>query len=301
MWKIGETALTHTLEPAEEIVSPAAPTDPVVSAVDVAAAGLRRLEPPPRRMTTPQVLKLLEAGTPGRPIARRLLLSGIALLLGLMVLLPDWVYSWYPTYELPVIDVTLRTSLVDAVIDLVPFTPRAFVATYRVPSGEVQEGAISSAEYDAIRAGDPSIVVHMTAGSRNRARPASGLFGFGRLAFAGFFVLFALMCGVGALRRIVNLWWRVRVAKRGIETVGRVTEMHSDRLVRGQQPVGWIYTLYYVFGAATATTVEGAVKDFHSSRYLPFDADRPLRLLYTDKPPFRSFPADLLPLSPRKR
>ena len=282
-------------------MSPAAPTDPIVSAVDVAAAGLRRLAPPPRRMTSPEVMRLLEAGTRGRPIARRLALSGVALALGLMIVLPDWVYSWFPTYELPAIAVAARTSPVDAVADLVPGIPKAYVATYRVPSGGVQEGTISRAEYDAVQGGTPSIVVHMTGGSETQARPASGLFGIGRLIVSGVFGLVFLACCVSALRLVSLRWWTVRVARRGIETVGRVTEMHCDRLLRGDRPVGWVYTLYYVFGAATATTVEGAVKDFHTDQYLPFDANRPLRLLYLDKPPFRSIPADLLPFAPRKR
>jgi len=252
-------------------------------------------------MTTPQVLSILEAGTPGRPIVRRLILVAVTAALALLVVLPDWVYSWHPTYELDAISVAPRTSPVDAIAALVPGLPRTFMAAYRVPSGEVQEGPVSGTVAEAVQAGNPTIVVHMTGGTTARARPASGLFSVGRLVVAGLLALIALVCGVGVIRRVVDRWWMVRVAKRGVETVGRVTEMHSDRLVRGQRPVGWIYTLYYVFGAATATTVEGAVKEFHTRRYLPFDSNRPLRLLYLDKPPFRSIPADLLPFIAGKR
>jgi len=301
VWEIEETSPTFTRESDVEIVSPTTPKASDVNAVDVAAAALRRLAPPPRRLTTPQLFRLLEAGTPGRPIVRRLALSAAALVLAMVVILPDWVYSWHPTYELAAIGAEPRETPVDAVTDVVPGWPRTFIATYRVPSGEVQEGPVSRAEYDAIQAGSTSLMVHMTGGRMARARPASGLFGVGRLAVTGLLALVSLAVGFGSLRRIAARWWTIRVARRGLETVGRITEMHADRLVRRDRPVGWIYTLYYVFGAANTTTVEGMIREYHVDRHLPFDKDRPLRLLYLDTPPYRSIPADLLPLSPSKR
>lgn len=279
------------------------PQEAVDSTVKQAEAGMKRLDPPPRRLTTAQLIRLVQAGVPGRPLTRRLLLTVAAAFLAFFVVLPDWIYSWYPTYEMDVIGTGPRSvpGPVEPLADLLPPSVLGYVASFRLPSGAVEDGPISTAEFDQIQAGMTSIAVHMTGAGATRGRPASGLLGMGRLGAAGLCVLVAVFQGLMAASVLQKRWWVVKLAKRGVETVGRVTEMHSDRLVRKDRPVGRVYTLYYVFGAPSATTVEGTVSQFHTTQYHPFSVDRPLRVLYMNSPPFRSMPADFLPLGTSKR
>ena len=279
------------------------PQEAIGNRMEAAQAGMRRLEPPPRRLTTAQLIRLAQAGIPGRPLTRRVLLALVAAILASLVFLPDWVYSWYPSYEMTVLGANPRSvpALVDPIANLLPDSVRGYVAAFRLPSGAVEEGPISAREYAAIKGGQATVAVHMTGAGAIRGRPATGLMGPGRLGVTGVCALVALAQGFLALWWLQKRWWVVKLAKKGVETVGRVTEMHSDRLVRKDQPVGRVYTLYYVFGAASATTVEGTVSKFQTTQYHPFSVDRPLRVLYMNSPPFRSMPADLLPLGTAKR
>jgi len=284
-------------------MSPSGPHEAVGSPVEQAEAGMKRLDPPPRRLTTAQLIRLVQVGIPGRPLTRRLMLALAAALLACLVLLPDWIYSWYPTYEMTVIGAAVRPvpSPVEPVAGLLPQSVRGYVGSFRLPSGSVEERAISNAEYDEIQAGKTSIAVHMTGPGATRGRPASGLLGPGRLGVTALCGIVVVVQGLLAMLLLKKRWWVVRLAKRGVETVGRVTEMHSDRLVRKDRPVGRVYTLYYVFGSSSATTVEGAVNQFHTTQYHPFSMDRPLRVLYMTSPPYQSMPADFLPMSASKR
>ncbi len=279
------------------------PQEAAGNAVHQAEAGMKRLDPPPRRLTTAQLIRLVQAGVPGRPLTRRLLLSFAAALLAAFVVLPDWIYSWYPTYEMDVIGTAPRSvpGPVEPLAQLLPSSVLGYVASFRLPSGSVEDGPISTSEFQQIQAGETSIAVHMTGAGATRGRPTSGLMGNGRLGVAGVCALVAVIQGLMAILVLQKRWWVVKLAKRGVETVGRVTEMHSDRLVRKDRPVGRVYTLYYVFGSASATTVEGAVSQFHTTQYHPFSVDRPLRVLYLNSPPFRSMPADFLPLGASKK
>jgi hypothetical protein len=284
-------------------MAPSGPHEAPGSTVEQAEAGLKWLDPPPRRLTTAQLIRLVQAGIPGRPLTRRLLLAVAAAILASLVLLPDWIYSWYPTYEMTVIGASERPvpGPIEPLVEMLPDSVRGYVASFRLPSGSVEERPISNAEYDEIQAGKTSIAVHMTGAGATRGRPTTGLLGGGRLVVAALAGIVALVQGLLALALLQKRWWVIRLARRGVETVGRVTEMHSDRLVRKDRPVGRVYTLYYVFGSSSATTVEGTVAQFHTTQYHPFSVDRPLRVLYMSTPPFKSMPADFLPIGASKR
>ena len=284
-------------------MAPSGPHEALGSTVKQAEAGMKRLDPPPRRLTTAQLIRLVQAGIPGRPLTRRLLLALAAALLASLVLLPDWIYSWYPTYEMTVIGVSERPvpGPLEPLAGVLPASVRGYVVSFRLPSGAVEERSISNSEYAEIQAGKTSIAVHMTGAGATRGRPATGLMGAGRLGVAALCGIVAFAQGLLALLLLQKRWWVVRLAKRGVETVGRVTEMHSDRLVRKDRPVGRVYTLYYVFGSSNATTVEGTVSQFHTTQYHPFSVDRPLRVLYMNSPPFKSMPADFLPFGASKK
>lgn len=284
-------------------MAPSGPHEALGGSVAQAEAGMKRLEPPPRRLTTAQLIRLVQAGIPGRPLTRRLLLSLAAALLASLVLLPDWIYSWYPTYEMTVIGAGERPvpGPVEPLAKILPASARGYVASFRLPSGAVEERPISNAEYGEIQEGKTRIAVHMTGAGATRGRPETGLLGAGRLGVAALCGIVAFVQGLLALILLKKRWWVIRLARRGVETVGRVTEMHSDRLVRKDRPVGRVYTLYYVFGSSSATTVEGTVAQFHTTQYHPFSVDRPLRVLYMTTPPFKSMPADFLPFGTSKR
>ncbi len=284
-------------------MAPSGPHEAIGSTVEQAEAGMKRLDPPPRRLTTAQLIRLVQAGIPGRPLTRRLALALAATILASLVLLPDWIYSWYPTYEMTVIGASERPvpGPIEPLVEMLPGSVRGYVASFRLPSGSVEERPISNAEYDEIQAGKTAIAVHMTGAGATRGRPATGLLGTARLGVAALAGIVALVQGLLALILLQKRWWVVRLARRGVETVGRVTEMHSDRLVRKDRPVGRVYTLYYVFGSSSATTVEGTVAQFHTTQYHPFSVDRPLRVLYMSTPPFKSMPADFLPIGASKR
>jgi hypothetical protein len=270
------------------------PIEAGAHAPDSAAAGLSRLPPPPRRLAAVQAIRLLEAGAPGRPLLRPL---AMALLCGVFagaMALPDLLCSLYPTYEMQVVSAQPRElpGPLAGLSDVLPAALRGHEVVYRLPSGEIQGGGVSAAEFLAISAGQEALRVH-AAGSYSR--PASGLFGGSRLALVGLFAAVSSLFVAMAVIHVRQRWWIVRLVRKGSEAIGRVTEIHSDRLIRADRPVGRVYSLYYTFPTSTQRSVEGNVKTFHSTRYHPLAVGRPLRILFLGDDRPLSLPTDLLP------
>ncbi len=259
-------------------------------------AGLVRLEPPPRRVGPLLALRLIDADVPGRPLIRRATLTLFAATLGLAVLAPDLFYARQPVVAAAVISAE-RWELpgpLAAASEALPFDPLGHVATFRLPSGDVATGPVSADEYRLLEEGAATLDVHLLGGAGRRGRPASGLFPIPRIAIAACLGLLTLLTGVGTLVRLRRGLWMARLARAGVGVVGRPTEIKSQRLMRGEEPVGWRYDLYYDF-RATDGVREGVIHGFYSDRHVPFVADRPLKILYMPGRPERSLPLDLLP------
>lgn len=277
-------------------MSDGAPSDSSPRPADAAAAGLNRLAPPPRFLSGRQTLALLEAGTPGRPLLRPLAMALLAVVLASAMAVPDVLCSLYPTYDMKVVSATPRAlpGPLAGLSGALPAPLMGYTASYRLPSGELVDGSIARAEFEAISAGQKELQVHAGGGG---SWPVSGLMGTARLALMGVFLAVAGVFVVLALIRIRQRWWLVRLFRKGTETIGRVTELHSDRLVRADRPVGRLYTMYYAFPNSSADNVEGNVKEFHTTRFHPLAVERPIRILFLgDQRPI-SLPTDLLPSS----
>ncbi len=280
-------------------MSSGAPSDSSPWPADAAAAGLNRLPPPPRRLSGRQTLKLLEAGTPGRPLLRPLAMALLAGVLAGTMAAPDVLCALYPTYDMKVVSATPATlpGPLASLSAAVPTALLGYAASYRLPSGEIQDGAISEAEFLAISGGRDELRVHAGGGG---SRPASGLMGGPRLVLVGMFAAVAGVFLVLAAARVKRRWWLVRLYRKGAETIGRVTELHSDRLVLADRPVGRLYTLYYAFPTSSDDNVEGNVRDFHTTRFHPLAVERPVRILFLGEQRPISLPTDLLPSSLRQ-
>lgn len=265
-----------------------------------AAAGPARFDAPPRRVWFWKVPSILDAGLHGRPILRRGAIALVGLLLAAAVLAPDLVYGQFPTYELTVVDAAPRSlpGFASAVAEVLPEGLLGYSATYRLPAGGVRSGPISADEYARVSAGETTMPVHVSGGDFPRGLPASGRFERVRLAAAGICLAFGLGFGLLVLIGIRRRWWMVRLARKGTEVVGRVTEVRAQRLVHKDEPVAWVYDVYYEYpkdSSRRQDSVTGFLIDFH----LPWKVDDPIRLLQLqDKRPI-SIPCDLLPTARR--
>jgi hypothetical protein len=272
------------------------PGDHPVDRYAALATGLVRVDPPPRRVGPLQALRLVDADVPGRPLIRRITLALLAAILAFAVVAPDLYYARQPVVRADVVSSAPRDlpGPLAGVVDVLPPALVGHVATFRLPSGDVVAGPISEQEFLSIRDGAPSLEVYVMEDSGRHGRPVSGLFPIPRLVAAAALGLVALSLGLAALARLRRGWWMARLARSGIGVVGRPTEVKSQRLLRGEQPVGWRYDLFYDFRAAGGIR-EGVIRGFCSDRHVPFAADRPLRILYLPRKPERSLPLDLLP------
>ncbi len=266
-------------------------------AIAAAAAGPSRVGPPPRSLSGWRLIQVLDAGVHGYPVLRYLALMAISLLMALAVLLPDLIYAGLPERTLEAIDAAPR-DLPPPLDGIVPADILGYEATFRLPGGEVQRGPVDGAEAAAIAAGEDTIAVHMSGGERARACPDSGLFSRPRVAVAGLLTALAVLFGLLLAARVKGRWWMVRVARHGVETIGRVTELESHRLVHGEKPVGRQLSMFWDVSIRDRSH-SGSVKDFRVETFHPFAVDRPLRVLVLPDPPHRSMPTELLPL-PRK-
>jgi len=262
------------------------------------AAGLLRLDPPPRRLSPLRRIRIIDAGVPGRPTPRRVLLAAIALALAAAVLAPDLVYARRPVVEAELIS-TAPAALpraLDAAAGVIPAALTGYTATFRLPTDDVRTGPVSPDEHRDLVEGRSTLDVHVMGTRGEQGRPVSGLFQTTRVATAGLLVLLAALAALGALAGLRRGWWMGRLARHGVAVVGRVTEARTERLVRGGRPDGRRNDLYYDF-RADGQIREGVVTGFYRRNHVPFEVNGPVRILYQADAPTRSLPADLLPLA----
>lgn len=264
------------------------------------AAGLLRLDPPPRRLSGLRRLQIVDAGVQGRPTPRRVSLAILAFALASTVLAPDWLYSQHPVVEAELISPSLQDlpAPLGGLNGVLPEGTAGHAAIFRLPSGDVRSGPISGDEYRELLAGRTTLDVHVMGSRGEHGRPVSGLFQILRLASAGLLAFFGVLAGLAALASLRRGWWMVRLARHGVAVVGRINEAKSQRLVRGDRPDGRRYDLYYDF-RADGQVREGVVAGFFRRTHVPFPVDGPVRILYLPDAPHRSIPADLLPLARR--
>ncbi len=259
-------------------------------------AGLVRLDPPPRRVGPLLALSLVDADVPGRPLIRRASLALLAAILAAAVLAPDLYYARQPVVSADVVASSPRElpGPLSGVVDMLPPAVVGHVATFRLASGDVVTGPISEEEFLSIQQGAASLDAFAMGDGGRHGRPVSGLFAIPRLVAAAALGLVALAMGLAALLRLRHGWWMARLARSGVGVVGRPTEVKSQRLLRGEQPEGWRYELFYDFRAGEGVC-EGVLRGFYSDRHVPFVAGQPVRILYLPNKPERSLPLDLLP------
>lgn len=256
------------------------------------------LAKPPRSLTIWRTLALLDAGLHGRPILRYASMALLSGLLALAIALPDQLSRSLPTAELKVVSARQRT-LPGPLAGLgasIPGSVMGYEVSYRLPDGQVQRGPISGGEFAAIRAGQETLHVHLTGGSTRWGRPNSGLFAPSRKGSMILCCLVAVGFLLLLLRRLRSQVWLVKLARNGVEITGRVKEMKNLRLVRGDKPVGRVFTLYYDF-LLDGKNREGVIKDFRTAHHHPVAVGRTLRILVEKDPPHRSIPAELLPMT----